>query len=308
MPVLTKNQEQRLDAVETAFFLRELEAIDARVYEAKYAQYKARMLLPTQDGIGENDDVYLYRMFDGVGQADFIGNEADDLPSVDVKGNEFPTAIKQLGVSYRYSLREIRAAQRAGRPLDAMRAMRARRAMESKIDSILALGDSARGLKGVLSLSGTTSFTVSGNWGTLATADPEAVAADILGAVDAGVAATDEAFTQYTVTMPLVSYQLAAKLRFGQGSDTTVLDFVKQKSPYIARVEPWFRTETAGSGSTKRMACWPNDMEALAALVPQELQFLPPDLRNLAYVVNGTASCGGVVVRHPKSVVYADGI
>ncbi len=300
--------QPRLDAAETVFFKRQLEAIDARVYEHKYPQYKARMLIPTQQGVDEVSRVYTYRMFDQLGKAKFIGNAADDLPRAEASGQEFPQVIKNLGCAYGYDIFEIKAAAKTGTPLDDMRARGARRAMEEKIDEILAVGDADYGLKGLLTLDDTTSYSGSGAWGDLDAADPDKVAADLLGAASAGAEATDEAFNRFTIVLPLPKYNLAANLRMGDGSDVTVLKYVLATSPYLEAVVPWFRCEGVASGPADRLCAFPRDAEVVAALVPKELEFLPPEQRNLEYVINGVASCGGVVARYPKAITYMDGL
>ena len=302
--------QARLDALETGYFRRQLESIDSKVYEHKYPNYKARMLIPTQQGVDPDARVYTYRMYDGKGKARWIGNEADDLPSAEATGTEHSQVIKDLGASYRYGRSEIKAAAKTGVDLDQQRAFAARRAIEEQIDEALSLGIPALGLKGVLKLSGTTAFTTTGPWGDLASADPDDVVADLMGVAAAGVDATNEAFTRYVVVLPLAQYQVAAQLKMsGVTSGITCLQFAKATSPYIEDIIPWYRCENAAAnGTDDKIAAFPRDPECVAALVPQELQFLPPQERNLSYVINGVASCGGVVCRYPKAVVYGDNI
>ncbi len=306
--------QTRLDAVESVFFKRQLEAIDSKVYETKYPQYKSRSLLPTVQGVAETDRVYTYRLMDTVGKAKFVGQAADDLPRADAFGTESSQNIKEIAAAYGYSISEIKAAARNGTPLDALKAMGARRALEEKIDSILALGDSTVGLKGLLGLSSTTTYTPSTKsaggltWGTMAApnATGEEVAMDIMGAASKIVDATKGAFTRFKIVLPIEQYNYAAQKRMGDGSDVTALKFALGTSPYIESVEPWFRCDNAVSGTTDRMCVYPMDPEVVGALVPQEIQFHAPQLRNLEYVVPATASVGGVVCRYPVAVCYMD--
>lgn len=301
------SRDTRLDAADSVFFRRQLESIDARIYEKKYPKFKARGLIPTQQGVDPDARVYTYRMFDKFGKAKPISNGADDLPRAGASGAEYSQIIQNVGMSYAYELAEIRAAARTGTPLDEMRASAARGAVEELVDEYLALGNTDLGLKGLLALSNTSTYTVTGFWGDLDAADPDNVAADIMGIASKGVEATDEAFNRFTVVMPLALYNIAAQLKMSTASDVTVLKYVLATSPYIEQVVPWFRTELAGAGgTTHRIAAFPRDPECVAALVPREFTFEQPEQRNLAYVVNGTASCGGVVCRFPKAITYGD--
>lgn len=299
--------QARLDAADSVFFQRQLETIDARVYEKKYPKYKARGFIPTQPGVSPYDRVYTYRMYDTQGQARYMGQNSDDAPRSNASGEETPQTIKDLEVSYSYNLLEIQAAARTGTPLDELRAMGARRAMEEKIDRLLSIGDAAVGIKGLLTLTGTTTVTPSGFWGTLATANPDLVASDLLRVASAGAEATDEAFNRFMIVLPFAMYNLASQLKISDVSNTTVLQYVRQVSPFIEDVQPWFRCERnqAGDSTHDLIVAFPRDVEAVAGIVPRELEFLAPQQRNFDYVINGHASCGGVVARYPKAITIA---
>lgn len=307
----------RLDAAESAFFKRELEAIDQRVYQTLFAAYKARRFLPTQDGVSEADHVYTWRLYTSVGKAVFVGAYGQDAPRAEVSGVEESTLIKPIVSSYGYNLWEIKAAAKMGRPLDPMKAIGARRAIEELVDETLALGNTAQGLVGMIKIpSGTTSFTPSTKaaggltWGTMQApnATGEEVANDIMGICSKLVETTKEAFTRFRVLLPIEQYNYAAQVKLGPVSDTTALEFALSKSPYLESVEPWLRCDGAGSAGADRMMAYPYDPMVMTALVPMELQTLPPQQKNLEYVVNMIASTGGVICRYPVAVAYADGI
>lgn len=305
---MSNPNEMRLDAAESVFFQRQLESIDGVAYQHKYPKYKARGFIPTQGGVNPSARVYTYRMFDQQGSAVPIANAADDLPMANASGGETSQRIQNLGCAYGFDIFEIKEAAMTGTPLDSMRAIGARRAMEEKIDKILALGDTSLGLSGILKLSGTTTATSSGFWGTLATADPDKVAGDLLRVLNAGVEATDEAFNRFQVVLPLAMYNIAATLKMSSQSNVTVLEYVRTVSPYLDSIDPWYRCEAATGGAIDSthdlIAAFPRDPECVAALVPRELEFMTPEQRNLSYVINGHAACGGVVVRYPKAITY----
>lgn len=309
--------EARLDAAESVFFKRQLEAIDAQVYETKYPEFMARGLLPTQGGVPEGAKSYTYRMMDEVGSAKILHNLADDLPRVDVLGQEVNTLIKLLGDSYGYDIMEIKAAAMTGTPLDSMKAAAARRAVEREIDRLLSLGDTAYGIKGLLSLTNTTTYTVSTKaasgdteWGTLAApiATGAEVAADLMGFASDLVEKTLGVFTRFSLLLPIEQFNYAAQTRIGSNSDTTALKFALATSPYIESIQPWYRCNGAGSGPSDRMVAYPRDPNVLSALVPMEFSVRPPQEKNLEFVINAIASCGGVVCRYPVAVSYADNI
>jgi hypothetical protein len=298
----------RLDAADIVFFRRQLESIDQRVYSHKYPKYKARMLVPTQQGVDPNARVYTYRMYDQQGKARPIGNASDDAPRSNASGEEVSQRIQQMANSYEYDIWEIQAAAKSGVPLDEMRALGCRRGMEELTDEYLSLGNTNLKLTGLLNISGTSTGTSAGAWGTLSSADPDAILADLNTLANTGVEATDEAFNKFVLCMPLPKYNLAANLKLNNVSGETVLSFFKKTNTYVEDVVPWYRTEKnqGGDSTHDRLIAFPRDVECVAALVPQELQFLTPEQRNFSYVINAHASCGGVVCRFPKAITYMD--
>ena len=105
-----------------AFFERELESIEAKLYEFKQRELMYRELIPVSNRDNPGAESLTYRMFDKVGMAKVIANYADDLPRADIFGKEFTHAVKGIGMSFGYSTQELRAAQMAGRPLDSAKA------------------------------------------------------------------------------------------------------------------------------------------------------------------------------------------
>jgi len=311
----TLQKQFRLDSAESAFFTRELEYIDRTVYEQIFPDNKARQLIPTQAGIPEWAKVYTWREFTKFGKATIAANMADDIPRADVTGTEFSRVIKAIPSAYGWDIMEIKAAAATGTRLDAMKAMSARYAIEVGIDNLLAVGDSDHNLDGLLTLSNTTSYTLAdkaagGKAWSSATSDE--VAADVFGAVTAIKNAMKDAggpvFSRFVVVLPVSQYTDIAQRRMGDGSDKTILRFILDNSPFIEAIEPWHQCSGAGAASADRMVVYPRNQLVLAGLVPMEYTTLPPEQRNLEYVVNALATVGGVVCRYPVAVAYGDGL
>jgi hypothetical protein len=307
--------EPRLDGNESIFFTRQQEEIDPKIYEVVFAPLLARSLIPTQEGIAPTAPVYTYRMYEDVGEAKVVSDWSDDLPAVQAKGTESPQIIHTLADSYGWSILEIQEAARTNTPLDTMLARAAKRAIDSKIDKFLSVGDSAYGVTGLLSIaSGTTTFTpATKQGGGIAWADAtgEEIAADLIGIVNALVEATQAAgavFTKYVVAVPVAQYNMAAARRISIASDTTALQFAKQNSPYIEDVVSWFRTKTAGAGGVTRMVAYPRDPMVVAGIVPMEFTILPPQEKNLKIIRPCIGRCGGIIARYPVAIGYGDGI
>src|SRR5690242_422446 len=100
----------RLDAGESAFFLRQLEFIDQQAYQVLYPALMGRQFLPPVAGVPEWAHVYTFRQYDRLGIARLISNAADDLPLIEATGLEYQTQIKPIGDGYGYDVFEIQAA------------------------------------------------------------------------------------------------------------------------------------------------------------------------------------------------------
>ena len=304
-----------LDASESVFFKRQLEFVDRQMYEVVFPENKARQLVPTQQGIPDWARVYTWRMFSKVGRAKIIANTADDIPRADATGEEDSKIIKPIAASHGWDIFEIKGAAATGTPLDAMKAAASRFAIETEMDRILALGDAAHNLDGLLALTGTVTRTPDAKTGggtTWAAATPKEMAADVTGLIQKIITTMKGSggpvFQRFVVTIPYDQYGLIAQTQFSSSSDVTVLTWLLANSPWLEAIEPWQHCAGAGAGTTDRMCAYPRNPLVLSGIVPMEYTTEPPEKRNLEYVVNALATCGGVVARYPVSIGYSDGI
>lgn len=319
---MTPDNGARLDAAEKVFFQRELESIDARVYEVKFPLLKGRTLVPKILDVSEVDNEYTYRMFEATGAAKVIANGADDLPSVNVSGTEVTSRIKPLGVKYSYDLFEIRAAAAKGKPLSDLMAMAARRAIEEQIDSLIASGSTLHSMTGFVNSTAVdrTTFvpvTKSANGGTtwLDSGAPNATAQEMIADVNTIVAQVWNALkeaqglgSQLTVALPAAEYAYLASTSVGDNADKTALSFLLSNNPFLASIEPWHKLTAAGASSANRMICYLKDPQVLGALIPMEFSPQPVQQIGLRFEVNNVARCGGTVIRYPVAMAYGDGI
>jgi hypothetical protein len=317
-------REGHLDQGESAFFLRGLEDVDRQAYMRRFPSLLARQVIPTFMSVAAWASVYTWREWTPVGSAKIIANAADDLPMNDVTGQEFSQMIKDVGNGYMYSLKEIKKSAADGTPLDATRAEMARMTTEQLIDQILATGNATNKLQGVLSLDSTalpassrvTTFTFANKaasgtkaWGTLAApvATGKEVAADLIGIASKIVEDTKGIWSQVNIVLPIAQYNYAASTTLNAINNTTALEFAL-KSGFISSIRPWYMCAGAGAAGADRLAAFPSDPIVLGGIVPQEWTPMPPQQKNLAYIVNAVASVGGVVCRYPIACRYGDGL
>jgi hypothetical protein len=253
------------------------------------------------------------------GKATIVGDMADDVLRSDVAGEEQSQLIKMLASSYAWDIDEIKFAARVGTPLDSLKAMSARRAVDTLMDEILATGTmdgtAVPGLLGLLNQSSTSDFTPvtkSGGGLTWANATGDEMAADVFGLVAKIMGAMKMSggpvFQSFRIALPIEQYLLAAQKRMGDGSDTTVLNFIQQNSSFVESINPWSRCDGAGAGGLDRMVAFPPSQEVLGAIVPLEFTTLAPQQVNFTYKILARAKTGGVICRYPVAMGYSDGI
>jgi hypothetical protein len=309
--------EQRLDAGESIWFKRQLEYIKTELIEKLVPANLARLYIPTEEGVPDWVNVFTYRQVQRFGVAKIVGHDPDDIPTADATGQEFSKVIKTVASSYRYTIDEIKAAAATNTPLDMQKALSARMAIDNEMDRILAFGDTATGLEGILNLSTVdaaltpTTKTGGAPWAT-ATNTPDQVAADFSKILTTIVGDLQGAggpmFQKFTALVPIEQYGYLGMTRLGTNSDTTLLDYLLSKFPWLEGIEPWARCNGAGGSGADRMVVYARNPMVVSAVVPREFTPLPPQERNLSYVVNATAKTAGVVARYPVAIRYMDGI
>ncbi len=314
----------RLDAGEAWTFLRQLEDIDKKAYMRRFPQLKARQIIKTFQNVAAWAAAYTWREWTPAGKAAIISNASDDLPMSDITGKENSQVIKDLGGAYGFTLKELKWSAATGTPIDNMRAITARLAMEQLIDAILAKGSADAGLFGVLNLDSTaitsanrvTSYVLSTKaasgstkWGTLAApvATGQEVANDLIGFASDVVSKSKGIISRVRIALSIDGYNYAAGTRINAVNDTTALEFAL-KSSFIESIDPWYQcTATAANGTDDRMVAIPSDVDdVIGGIVPMEWTPQPVQQKNLAFVVPCIAACGGVVCRYPILMRYAD--
>lgn len=309
--------EQHMDAAASVFFERELMQVLGRTYDYKYPDLMGRRLCPVSHEIGPGATVLNYKQYNRVGRAAVIKDFSDDLPEVQVMGKEFFVAFKNLGDSYGYSVDEVAAAVLAaqngapGPSLEQRRAIAARDVIEFGIDDIIAQGDTDSGMTGMLNAPNALTYVVApgqtGNSTAWSTKTGSEILNDLIGVSNFIVEQTNDVEKPDTVVVPVQQYGLLTK-PLQTGSPVTVAQHFLANNPYIKSIEKWSRTKGIGVGGTDRMVCYRRDSMALECHISREFEQMPPQLKNLKWMVACHAKTAGVAVYYPRSMAYADGI
>jgi len=295
-----------LDANESAFFSRELTAVENETYDIQYPELKARSIIPVNSSVNAGAETITYRSFDQIGEAKVISNAATDLPRVDVLGTEYSRPVKTVGDAFGYSVVEIKNANMAGRALSTDRAAAARKAIEYKLDDIAALGSAVDGIAtGFLNDANVTISATGGAWGS---ATPATIIADFTAALTRINDASKGVEMANTVVLPDAKYSQIATTPRSATSDSTILAYILANFPTITEIIPWYKAKTAGVSAVNRMVVYNRNPSKLKQHITDEYQQLAPQAKGLEMIVNCMARTAGTTIYYPRSMDYTDGI
>lgn len=306
-----------LDDKQSVFFGRQLELIESQLYQVKYADLEAEMLLPNRVQVPVGVDKYTWRMFDKRAGAVPMAGHEDGAPHADVDGDEQSATMQSWVSGYGYNVEEIAAAAFAGVPLEQMRAEACRRSLAESLNGMALLGDSRTGvktgIKGLFNLANTQTVTIAadgtGSSKLWSTKTADLVLRDLFNIVDSMPNSTLDieggSGVPLTMAMTKANLRLVSTLRLGTSAqDTTVLEFFRRQRPNVKIVGANY-LPTAGASSVSRTVLF--DPAQVKWLVSLPFEQMPIELKGFRFNVNCRARGGGVITPFPKSVLYADG-
>jgi len=301
-----------LDEASGLFFERELEHRKAQTYDVVRAPLRAFTLIPVDNSAGPGAESIKYEQYDSTGLAKIIANYADDLPSADVKGKEFVALVKGIGNHFSYSVQEIRAAQLAGKSLDQRKANAAARAQRELWNRIAFYGDEEHNLQGWLTNPNIPAEAVEDDGEGGATEwdskDPIQIVRDMNDLANGIVDRTNGAEEPDTLVMPIKQYTKIATTRMDSGTDTTILQFFLQNSPFVNEVLWANELKGAGEGGSDIMIAYERSADKFTLEMPQMFEMFPVQEVNLTYKTPCHSRIAGVIIYYPFSQAIGEGI
>lgn len=295
----------KLDVGETAFFERQLESVETRLYQKKFRELKYRSLIPISNRDGEGAENVTYYLYTKVGMAKVIANPSDDLPRSDVFAQRNTQSVHVIGTSFGYSTQELRAARFAGVALELFKVDAARRSIREKENDITWIGDTNHGITGLFANANIPTVQAPLNGGAASRLWVDKTSDEIISDVrllTSGIRqVTNGVHEANTLVLPIAQYDVIANTPRSTISDTTVLQFITNpgNSFGLDKVE-WLTDITGqGTGASDMAMAYERDAEILELRIPMEMRTHPPQLRNLEFVIPVEAENGGIVVRYP---------
>jgi hypothetical protein len=300
---------QRLDANESIFFAQELESVKARTYDIVLAELSALGIIPVDSSAGAGAETITYHQYGEVGQAKIIANYSTDLPRVDLVGKKFTSDVKSIGVSYGYSIQDIRAARMAGKPLEQRKASAARRANDQQVNDIAFFGDEEHGLVGLLTHPNIPTYTLpadgTGSSTKFKDKTADQVLRDLNGMVTKMLELTKNVERPDTLLLGHTTHSDLTSRRVGD-TQVTILAFFLANNPYIKNVQVVPEFVGVGTGETDICMIYKKSPDKLTLEIPQPFEQFPVQMEGLEYVVPCHSRNGGVIIYFPLSLMKAE--
>src|SRR5574338_70360 len=300
---------ERVDANETVLATRQLTQIMARPFMARYPEIKWRQILPINTEFSNGARAHTYMLFDEQAQAHIISDMGGEFPNAEVNATETVGKFFSIGSSYGYSVQDLRSAQYAGVALDIRKGVVARRLSERKVDALACVGQTSLGLTGLANdanIPATTKGTQASGT-TWATATPDEIVTDFNLQYSTVFTGSKGAHEPNTALVGTAGWAKITTTRMDSFNNQTIYDYLLKTMPWLKRIAYWPRLDTAGAGSKERIMVGELSPDNAQAIVWQDFEQFPPQLRNLMTVILCHFRWGGVSVRYPKAFTYMDG-
>lgn len=300
------------DAAESIFVARQLEFLRPGVYAKKYPALKADQLIPYNFNVDTGAEQYTVTGSDYAGAPVITKIPSNNTPMVTMKVFEASMGFFSMQLGYQYNLQEARNAIFARRPLSPALAMGCRNTMERKMDDIAFLGEATTGIKGLLTLSGTDTYTVptTGVGGSTKWEDksPTDVLLDLNAPIDQVIINTNEVEIPDTLLLPTSRKRLISTMRVGDGTSATVLTFYLMNQEFIKEINTTYKSESNSAWTGRRGVAYVKDQEHLEMVIPQPFEQLQPIVEGFDITTICHMRTGGVACYIPKAVIYLDNI
>jgi hypothetical protein len=293
--------------------------IEAQLNEIEYQDILYDALIPVDTSAHPFAKQITFYSIDAVGRAEFVNGNANDIPFVDASMNEHSHNIRTAAIGYHVGWEEAGQARMLGFNLDVTKADMARRSAEELCDRVALDGDSAAGMLGLFNYTGIdlVTFTTGGGgastFGGGTTMTPDEIVERIFLLLSGVTTDSKQTIQADTLLMPLTTLLYLSQTRMPDGVTDTILAWIKKHNPYtMATGQPLdirglTQLETAGTGGIKRMVAYARRPDVLKFHQPMPHQFLPAHPMILNIAVPGVQRLGGLEIRKPLGVRYAEG-
>ena len=312
---MKKYQFDSNPAAAISFLIQQAAHIEQEVYKVEYPQYKSSLLIDIDRSAPDWTKSVIFRMSDVRGKLGWLGDQSNDINTVDIGRDMGTHTITTGALGYTYSVQELQTAAMMGENLDSERAQAVRDVTEQSLDVLYLLGDDEVGMKGLFNQENITKTSDGTTKNLIATAisdnKPEDIIkifGDLYNKVYIDQTNTIHKPTNFTV--PTTQFALLNQnfCNFGNASNISYMQALKISYPDMI-FEDSLQLKGIGANASDRIVCHKKDIRVVKAHEPMKLRFLAPATAdNIRFTVPSMTRSGGVEVRIPAAMCYADGV
>lgn len=296
-----------------AFLADQLQHIIPGVLRKPYAEIVYPKICPVSFEVNPGATSIKRTIWDRTGNFDLISDAADDLPRSGVKVGEIVNETREFGGSFDYTQSELLSAKMAGVSLTTERADAVRDAYERRNNITCLFGRAGTGLRGMLNHPAIDRVVVTGNNSDAWFNDPNTTPQQMLDLMNYGVtqmrANSKQIEEPNSVLMAEADHRIVSTTCRSSTDNTTVLELFRKMNPSITSVEPINELDPANSGgnlTARRMLFYQKDPAKGKFHIPLPLTFLPPQPKNLKFVVPAMSKAGGFIPEFPLAFLYVE--
>lgn len=285
------------------FFIGErLLAIAERVYEERLPPLNAdKILAPSGSGLLGAQQIER-AVYQSAGRAEIVNDYGGDLPRVNVSIINDRYNVAMAGCCFGYNLKEQRAAEFSGLPLEERRGRAARRAIEEWRNDLFFVGDARAQIYGVAN-SSFVPRVILNEADFVEGADPDDTL-KALYSLERYVNETSNNTEEPThLLLDSVTYNYIASTRASSdgNSHETILEVYKRNAPYVKNVMAIREFNSASPSGGRMIAVLSIKPDMAEHICPDPMTFLEPQQVNLEWIVPGVCESAGFITEYPRA-------
>lgn len=298
-----------------AFLVGELERLDPELHAPLVSVTWGRDIDLREDvTLGDEVSSFTNSSFAAAGGIyangiNWIGRDSNAIPGIAVSIDKTSKPLRLWGQEIGFTVQELAAAQRVGRPIDQQKFDGLKLKHQMDIDQVVYLGDDAVGATGLCNNPGITPMNITKTW---TTATPTEILQDINGLLETAWAQSGYAVLPDRLLLPPTAMTRLTQPMTEAGSQS-VLQYVREQclcntvNARLLEIAPVKHLVGAGAGKKNRMVAYTKNRQFVRyPLVP--LQHTPVEYRGLYQITTYYAALGEMEFVYPETVAYADGI
>jgi hypothetical protein len=302
-----------------SFLTQQISIIEPQVYAMQYPEIQYPSLVPVDTSGSEWAKSVTFFSKDMLGKADWVHHYAKDIPLADITRDKFEQDIEMAGIGYRYTLEELgQALMTPFVNLTVDRAAAARRAYEEFVDNVALRGDTQKNWTGLINAAGVAVITLpsdgTGSVPYWSVKTEDQITRDFNSLITAMWTASNQQELADTILLPPLVMTQLAQTRLSNQAENLLSWILKynlytQETGLPLTIKSLRGLESAGSGGVGRIVAYKRDPSVLKFHLPMPHRFFPIwQTGPMVFDVPGVFRLGGVEVKRPGAMRYADGV